>query len=250
MPFRKALAEAQKLAVSGVELDAAGDFSPQNLSQTGRRELRHLLQSHSLELSALGCPMRRGLDIAENQERRIDYVREVLSLAFDLGPRLATVQAGRVPEKDDDPRATLLKEALTALGRHGDRVGSTLALETGLESGAVLKTCLDRIDSGSLGASFNPGNLLVNQHNPYESARSLAQRLVYGHATDARHASAGKGIREVPLGHGDIDWMQMLATLAEIDYHGWLIVDREPSPSSLGEVGAAVKFLRRLTGQS
>ena len=38
VPFRRALQEAHKLAVSGVELDATGDFAPRALSQTGRRE--------------------------------------------------------------------------------------------------------------------------------------------------------------------------------------------------------------------
>src|SRR5438270_2613984 len=126
VPFRRALQEAQKLGVSSVELDATGDFAPRALSQTGRRELRHLLRSHNLELTAIGCPLRRGLDVAENQQQRIDHVREVLSLSFDLGPRLVAVHAGKVPNKESDPRGLLMKEALTALGQHGDRVGSVL----------------------------------------------------------------------------------------------------------------------------
>jgi L-ribulose-5-phosphate 3-epimerase len=248
VPFRRALLEAQKLGVSGVELDATGDFAPKTLSQTGRRELRHLLRSYNLELSALGCPLRRGLDVAENQQQRIDLLRNVLSLSFDLGPRVAVVHAGNVPEKDDDPRAPLMKEALTALAQHGDRVGAILALETGLENGAVLNLYLERLDTGSLGACLNPANLLVNHHNPDASARALGKKLVYAHATDARYASASKGVREVPLGHGDIDWLQMLATLEELDYHGWLVIDREGGPNSLAEVAAGVQFLRRLTG--
>jgi L-ribulose-5-phosphate 3-epimerase len=248
VPFRRALFEAQKLGVRGVELDASGDLSPKALSQTGRRELQHLLRSHDLELSALGCPLRRGLDVAENQQQRLDHIRDVLALSFDLGPRLVIVQAGKIPEKDDDPRAPLMKDALTALGQHGDRTGTILALETGPDNGAVLKDFLDRYDNGSLAACFNPGNLLINGHNPHACARDLAKRLVYAHATDARYSSAGKGAREVPLGHGDIDWLQMIGTFEEIDYHGWLVIDREASPQAAQEVAASVQFLRRLVG--
>jgi L-ribulose-5-phosphate 3-epimerase len=248
VPFRRALAEAQKLGVSGVELDATGDFAPKALSQTGRRELRHLLRSHDLELTAMGCPLRRGLDAAENQQQRIDLVRDVLSLSFDLGPRLVVLQPGRIPGKDDDPRAPTMKESLTALGQHGDRVGATLALETGLTSGAVLADYLGRLDTGSVAACLNPGNLLINGHNPHETARALIKRIVYAHATDARCADASRGLREVPLGHGDIDWLEMIGTLTEIDYQGWLTIDREPGPHSLAEVAAAVPFLRRLIG--
>src|SRR6516162_1063668 len=84
LPLRRALQEAERLGVAGVQVDAAGDLAPNALSQTGRREFRHLLRSHNLELTALGCPLRHGLDTPENQEQRIDYVRKVLSLSFDL----------------------------------------------------------------------------------------------------------------------------------------------------------------------
>jgi sugar phosphate isomerase/epimerase len=242
LPFRRALAAASKLGVAGVEIDAVGDFAPQALSQTGRRELRHLLRSHDLELTALGCPLRRSLDLAENQQQRLDAVREAIGLSFDLGPRLAVAPVGRLPEKDDDPRAPRLREALAALAGHGDRIGATLALETGPDAGATLKRYLDTFDSGSLGASFNPAGLLGAGHDPRQSARDLAQRVVYVHATDARFSSAGTGTRAVPLGHGDIDWMALVATFEEIGYHGWLVVDGE------AEAAASVEFLRRLTG--
>src|SRR5205823_5879178 len=89
LPLRRALLEAERLGVSGVQVDAAGDLSPKVLSQTGRREFRHLLRGHNLELTALGCPLRHGLDVAQDQEARIEHVRKVLSLSFDLGPRIA-----------------------------------------------------------------------------------------------------------------------------------------------------------------
>ncbi len=244
MPFRQALAAAQKLAVAGVELDAAGEFSPHNLSATGRRELRHLLRSHNLELTALACPLRRGLDVALNQEQRIDHVRQVMTMSFDLGPRLVTVSAGQVPDTDEDVRASLLKESLAALGRHGDRVGATLALATGAESGLRLNDFLARLGSGSLAACFSPRNMLINSNNPYPPAPALSQRIVHVCASDARHT--GAGVRAVPLGHGDIDWLQMLGVLAEIDYHGWLVIEGDGGPQGLAESAAAVLLLRQL----
>ena len=36
LPLRRALREAQRLGVRGVQADAAGDLSPHALSQTGR----------------------------------------------------------------------------------------------------------------------------------------------------------------------------------------------------------------------
>jgi sugar phosphate isomerase/epimerase len=229
-------------------VDAAGDLSPRNLSQSGRREFRHLLRSHNLELTAVGCPLRRGLDTAADQQERIDHVRKVMSLSFDLGPRVAIVQAGQVPEKPDTPQAKWLTEALLALGQHGDRTGTVLALDTGLESGEVLAAFLDRFDTGGLGANLDPANLLMNRFDPYGSAQSLRRYVKHVQARDARQASANRAGQEVALGNGDLDWMRFLSVLEEIEYRGWLTVAREAGDSRLADVAAGVGFLRRLVG--
>src|SRR5207244_9163685 len=103
---------------------------------------------------------------ADNQEARIEHVRKVLALSFDLGPRIVVVQAGRVPDDPQAEGARWLREALWALGQHGDRVGAVLALETGLESGEVLARFLDQFDTGGLGVNLDPANLLVNGFDP------------------------------------------------------------------------------------
>ena len=239
--MRRSLPEAQRLGARGVELAAAGDLAPQSLSQTGRREVRHLLRSYDLELAAVFCPLRRGLDVPEQLQPRLDYIKQVMSLAFDLGPRLVVVQAGRIPEQDDDPRLPGFRDALESVARHGDRVGTTLALETGLESGAALRAFLDRIDSGSLAANYNPANLLIAGHDPYAAARALAGRIAQVHAEDARMVSPNR-LHRVPLGHGDLDWLQLLGTFEEIDYHGYLTVTGDDS----AEMGAGLEFLRRI----
>jgi sugar phosphate isomerase/epimerase len=248
LSLRRALQETQRLGVSGVQVDAAGDLAPNNLSQTGRREFRHLLRSYNLELTALGCPLRRGLDVVENQEARIDHVKSVMSLSFDLDPRVVIVQAGHVPEKEDDPRMRLLTEALQALAQYGDRVGATLALETGLESGEVLHRFLDGFDTGALAVNFDPANLLLSGFDPFASARALRGRMVHAHAKDARRAGVNRTAQEVPLGHGDLDWMMLVSVLEEIEYRGWLTVERETGDHRAADVAAGVAFLRRLVG--
>jgi L-ribulose-5-phosphate 3-epimerase len=245
LPLRRALEEAQRLKVAGVQIDAAGDLAPRQLSETGRRQLRQWLRAHDLELAALRCPLRRGLDVAENQEARIDHVKEVLSLSYDLGPRLVVVEAGR-PAEGDELAERRFDEALESLGRHGDRVGATLALETGLESGEAMRSLLDRFDSGSLAANFDPANLLMHGFSPYESARALHGRVAHMHAKDARRASASRAAQEVPLGHGDIDWLTLMGVLEEIGYHGWATIERETGNNRRTDIENAVAFLRRV----
>jgi L-ribulose-5-phosphate 3-epimerase len=289
LPFRRALSEAGKMGVSGVQFDAVGDLSPQQLSQTGRRELSFLLRSHNVELTALGCPLRRGLGEERDVQQRLEHIRQVLGLSYDLGPRIVIVQVGKVPEVvnpveppvnkidlspgglllagpgtmtlgsaggidlsatadsiQERKKSQVMAEALRDLGAHGDRMGTMLALETGLESGSALNAYLDHFDSGALCVNLDPANLLLHGFSPFESMRALKQRIVHVHAHDARQSSASRTAQEVPLGHGDIDWMMFLAVLEEIEYTGYLVVERETGDNRLADVSNGVDFLRRL----
>ncbi len=248
LPLRKALSEASRMGVSGVQIDAVGDVHPNTLSQTGRREFRNLLRSFNVELTALGCPLRRGLDVAEDQEPRLDFVRKVMSLAYDLGPRIVIIEAGQVPGEKDVERGRLMRDALSNLAGHGDRIGTTLALETGLESGEVLAAYLHSFDSGSLAANLDPANLLLHGFDPLQSARALTGKVAHTHARDCRRTSTSRAAQEVPLGHGDIDWLSYLETLEEIEYRGWLVVERESGENRVADVASGVSFLRRLLG--
>jgi L-ribulose-5-phosphate 3-epimerase len=248
LPLRRALAEAARLSVTGVQVDAVGELSPSELSQSGRREFRHLLQGHNLELTALGCPLPGGLDVAEDQQRRLDHVQKVLALSFDLGPRVAIVEAGAVPAEPDSPRGNLMRESLKIVGQYGDRIGAGLALETGLESGATLAQFLRGLDSGGLGANLDPANLLEHGFDPYDSTRALQGFILHTHAKDLRGSSPSRAAQEVRLGQGDIDWMKYLGVLEEVGYRGWLTIERETGDNRLSDVAEGVAFLRRLVG--
>ncbi len=246
MPVRKGLMEARRLGLAGVQVDAVGDLAPDRLSDTGRREFRHLLRSHGLELTALGCPLRHGLDEPTNLQPRIDRIRQVLTLSFELGARTVIVQAGRIPDDPADPRAAPLTEALLALGQHGDRVGAVLALETGLESGETLQKFLSRLDTGGLGVNYDPANLLMNGFDPIENLTPLKDRIAHTHAKDARRGGASRAAQEVPIGHGDIDWMLYLGTLSALEYRGWVVLERDAGTNRVADIAAGVSFLRRL----
>ena len=248
LPLRRALKEAQRLGVTGVQMDATGDLSPHTLSPSGRRAIRVLLRSHNLELTALGCALRRDLGNADDQQQRIDYTKAVLSLSLDLGTRVVLVQAGRVPDQADDVRGVLLTEALRCLGRHANRIGAMLALETGLDSGAALAAFLDRFDTGGLGVNLDPANLLLHDFDPCASGRALRDKVVHARATDARRAGASRSAQEVPLGQGDVDWAQNLCMLQEIAYHGWLTA--EGGSNRVADVAAGINFLQRFAACS
>src|SRR5262249_59473264 len=202
VPLRQGLPLAARMGVGGVQVNATGELSPDRLTETGRRELRNLLRTYNQELTALYCPFRRGLDTAENQQARIDHARKVLSLAFELGPRVAIVECPKLPGENEVERANVMREALTALGRHGDRVGANLALEIGLDPPEAVRDYLDTFDVGSLKVNYDPANLLVNGFDPAKGVIPLHRYIAHTHARDARRSSVSRGAQEVPWGPG------------------------------------------------
>lgn len=245
LPARQALAVVSRIGVAGVQANAAGELSPDVLGETARREFRTLVRSYNLELAALNCPLRRGLDSAEHQQQRIEHVRKAMQLAFDLGPRTVVVPLPKLPTDEESSRAKLLREALLDLSRYGDRIGTRVAVEAGFDAGDKVRDYLATFDSGSLTVAYDPANFLLNGHDPIASLMSLAGRVGYVQARDARTQSLSGGGKEVPVGAGEIEWMTFVATLDATDYRGCISVDREDGNDRLTDATDGAKFLRR-----
>lgn len=245
LPLRSALEAAARMGAKGVQVDATGDLAPGALGETGRREFRTLLRSYDLELSALNVPLRRGLDVPDGLQPRIDHVRKVMQFAFDLGARRVVVPCPKLPDDAAGPRAQLMRESLLALGTYGDRVGCLAALEIGLDPAQKVKEYLAGFDVGSLKVVFDPANFILHGHDPLANLMPLEGLVTHVHARDARFAGVSRGIQEVALGAGDVDWMALTATLQVLEFDGLMAVKREQGESRLADITAGVKFLRR-----
>ena len=247
-PFRSAVPLAGKLGLQGVQLDAAGEFHPEKLTQTGRREVRHVVTAHQLEVAAVYCPLRYGLDTQEQYENRIAHVKKVMQLAYDLGPRVAIVAAGDVPADEKSLNYTLLRNALMDLARHADRIGVRLALEAGYEPAERLKALISGMETGGLAVNIDPATAVLQRQDPSALVRELAPWVAHVHARDARPGRTDQSGGEVPLGAGHVEWTAFLSALEEIGYRGWLTIKRGPVPDPTAELQGAVGFLRLLVG--
>src|SRR3954451_10588957 len=87
-PIRDQVRQAAALGAKGVVLDATGDVAPDRLSETGRRELRHLMRSAELSLFALHLPTRRPFDTIDQLDDRLRRAERAFALAYELGTTL------------------------------------------------------------------------------------------------------------------------------------------------------------------
>lgn len=245
-PFAEAIRMAKHLGAEAVEIDARGEINPQALSGTGRRHIRKMLDDLQLKVSAVSFRTRRGYNVRDELDRRVEATREAMQFAYDLGAHYVINQIGKVPAQPEGDSWNLLLEVLADLGRFGLRVGASLAAETGSEEGADLARVASVLPPGSLHVNFDAGNLIVNGYSASDSARALAPHVRHVHATDAvRDLGRGRGL-DVPLGHGSADYSEILAVLEEQQYQGYLTVEREAAANPSVEIAQAVEYLRRL----
>jgi len=248
LPFKKAALAAARMGAAAVEIDARGELKPQEISQTGLREVRRVLEELNLRVSAVGFHTRRGYDVEEDLEERVAATKGAMTFAQQLGAAVVVNQLGRVPEKSEGPSWSLMVEALTDLGRHGIRVGARLAAQTGAESGADLARLIAALPPHSVGVDLDPGHLIVNGFSPLEAVQALGPNVLHVHARDGvRDASRGRGL-EVPLGRGSADFPALLGALEEFGYRGAFTVARDSADDPLAEIADAVQYLASLSG--
>ena len=173
LPLKRGLQAAAGLGASAIEIDAREELKPSGLSQTGRRQLRKMLEELNLRVSAIGFHTRRGYNVAEALERRVTATKDAMRLAAELGSSTVVNQVGHVPKENDSAEWRTMIEALTDIGAFGNRVGAVLAAETGSESGDDLARLLAALPEGALGVSLNPGNLVAGGFDPLAALAAL-----------------------------------------------------------------------------
>ena len=89
--LRTALKRAHDLGVRGVEIDARGGLDPEQVSQTGLRQIRKWLDDEGLVVSAVAFRTRGGYADADRLEARIAATKRALELAHDLGAQVAVI---------------------------------------------------------------------------------------------------------------------------------------------------------------
>ncbi|HUY35651.1 MAG TPA: sugar phosphate isomerase/epimerase family protein [Pirellulales bacterium] len=246
IPFKQALLAAKRMGVAAVEVDARGEINPRELSQTGLRQLRKHFDELSLRVAAVGFRTRRGYDVSDELERRVEATKEAMRFAHALGASLVVNQVGRVPDKPEGQGWQSLLDALADLGAYGQHVGALLAAETGSESGADLARLIAALPAGAMAVALNPGNLIINGFASLDAVAALGGQIAYVRAKDAvRDLAQGRGV-EVPLGRGTADFPALMGALEERSYKGAWCVERHHCDDPIREIGEAVSYLRSL----
>ena len=247
-PIRDQIREAARIGAKGVVVDAVGDVSPDRLSESGRRELRHLLRSVELTPVALGLPTRRPFDSLDQLDDRLRRTERAFAMAYELGANLVLARVGAVPPETDEARRETWTGALRELGRRAEHRGVRLAVETGGESGDALRAVLEPLGPAGLAASIDPSSLIQGGFDPVAATRSLGDWVAHAYAGDASSSRPG-GLTTTSRGSGfppgALDWEEYLGALEEINYRGYLTIWPDPARETAAQFTTLADRLKR-----
>jgi sugar phosphate isomerase/epimerase len=170
-------------------------------------------------------------------------------LARQMGLKLVSTHAGFLPHQPSDPDFNKLCGRVATLARMYSEIAGSLLLESGQESADTLLVFLD--ETAKRGASnvtvnFDPANMILyDMDEPIEALRKLVSHVRQVHVKDAKRTTVkGQWGEEVVVGTGQVDWVAFVRILAEADYQGDYIFEREAGDDRVGDIAKGIVALK------
>ncbi|PON20303.1 hypothetical protein TGAM01_v210802 [Trichoderma gamsii] len=237
-PLRRTLERISELGYTSIEL--AGEPSLYPIEET-----RQLLREFNIECWGTVTLQHgtRDLTAADPAHRRdtIQYMKDVVSMAADLGGKIITIVPARVGKLV--PSSTPENEWKWAI--EGLREVAELAKEKGIRVGIEplnrFETYfLNRVDQAlaladavgyDCGIAFDPFHLALEETDLYGALQKAKHRIVDFHVADHNRLAAGDG---------HFNWERIMTELRQADYHGALAVECMPpiDRTPIGKFGA------------
>jgi len=245
LPFKAALPVAAALGAEGIEINSGTEVRPAEMTRTGVRQIKKMLQDHRLVVSCVNFPSRHGYSTPQNLEQRIDATKSAMTMAYNLGCRVVSNRIGQIPDQDSPGQLNLL-QAMEDIGRHATHVGAVFAARTGDCPGSEMVELIQKLGPGALSVDFDPAELLIHRFEVEEAMNALAPFVMHFRARDAvRDLSRSENV-EVQLGRGSIDLPPLLAKLEEHQYGGFINVQRPLSANCQTELAESLEYLENV----
>lgn len=244
-PIKRVLDSAALIGAQAVQFDVRNELKPTELTETGRRQLRHDLKEKLLSISSFEYPTRRAFSDQDALDARVAGLKAALEFAHSMGSAVVVGRIGRIPDDPELPAHQLLCDVLNDIARHSNRVGATFAITPTSDSIDSLASVFDRVTEGPIGLNLDPAGLIMSGNDPVSTYRAFYDRVLSVQIRDGLRDIDGQGI-EVAVGRGEVVWDELLALLEEGSFRGWLVATRSTGDDRIGDMGRAIRFVRNV----
>lgn len=185
----------------------------------------------------------------EHWEGNQELAKAAAALARQMGVKLVSTHAGFLPHEPSDPQFNKLSGRIVTLARMYAEIGGSLLLESGQETADTLLAFLNemaKLGASNVTVNFDPANLILyDMDEPIEALGKLMPHVEQVHVKDAkRTAVKGQWGEEVVVGTGEVDWVAFVRILAEADYAGDYIFEREAGDDRVGDIAKGIEALK------
>jgi sugar phosphate isomerase/epimerase len=185
----------------------------------------------------------------EHWDENLDLAKSAAATAKAMGLKLVSTHAGFLPHEPSDPDFDKLSGRVAQLAAVFADIDGWLLLETGQETAETLLTFLDEMRKRgveNVTVNFDPANMILyDMDEPIEALRQLIPHVGQVHVKDAKRTTVkGQWGEEVVVGTGQVDWVAFVRVLAEADFEGSYVFEREAGDDRVGDITQGIAALR------
>ncbi len=238
----------RKIAAAGFDgielnLDAEGTSAHALTVKTGPSELHEILslsESYNLPICSISTSLYGGAPLGSADQSERQRGKNILLRQLDLAHALKADTILVVPGgiSQSVSRVKAYEHALCALSEIKKDIEAS-GIFVGLEnvwnsfflSPTDLIQFLDQLDSPSIGAYFDVGNVAVSSY-PEHWIEMLGQRIFKVHIKDFYRPSSWYQGYFVNLYEGSIDWSRVIQALRSAGYDDYITAELAPMPQN------------------
>jgi L-ribulose-5-phosphate 3-epimerase len=255
-----AIARVKELGMSNCFLnldDYIGRFSPSAADQLGATLEKQGVTATSAEIVGPGRlvwdfwdgPETIGLVPSATRAVRIEALKQTSDFAKRLGiPRVQT-HCGFLPENPRDPLYQPTVEAIREVTIHCAGNGQDFLMETGQETPTTMSRAIMDVNQPNLGVGLDTANLILyGKANPVDAVDMIGPHVRSVHAKDGMWPTDPMKLgKEVLIGTGRVDFLQVFSKLQKLGYQGAITIERETSgPQQMEDVKHEKLYLERV----
>jgi len=233
------------------------ELAVRNAAEVSGPDLKARAEELGLEIPAIGTGQMWGderLSLTASDEKVREQIHDRLRQHADLAAELgAVVIIGLVrgvfpAEEYREASQGWLEEGLRAIGRYAESRGVRIALEAinryetayvnTVEQGLDL---IEKVGSDAIGLLLDTFHMNIEEPSITESIRRCGERIYHFHVADSN--------RWYP-GAGHIDFHEILKTLHDMNYQGYVSGEYLPLPDGPTSVMRGVKRLREISKET
>ncbi len=258
-----AIARVKKLGMSNcfLSLDGyIGRFSASAAQQLSAALEKHGVTATSAEVVGPGRlvwdfaegPATIGLVPPATRAARLDALKQTSDFAKRLGiPRVQT-HCGFLPENPGDPLYEPAVQAIRDVAVHCAGNGQDFLMETGQETPTTMSRAILDVNQPNLGVGLDTANLILyGKANPVDAVDIIGKHVRSVHAKDGMWPTDPMKLgKEVLIGTGRVDFLQVFSKLQKLGYQGAITIERETSgPQQMEDVKHEKVYLERVLAQ-